>query len=60
MIQGIGQGSGDLNIELINSVIKHIADAQSDLIERMLRVNVAARIDAGRAEGLGEAVDTYA
>ncbi len=60
MIQGIGQGSGDLNIELINSVIKHIADAQSDLIERMLRVNVAARIDAGRAEGVGEAVDTYA
>lgn len=60
MIQGIGQGSGDLNVELINSVVKHIELAQSDLIERMLKMSIEARIHSVHAEGIGEVVDAYA
>lgn len=60
MIQGISQGSSDLNIELINSVVKHIELAQSDLIERMLKMSIETRIHSLQAEGIGEVVDAYA
>ena len=59
MISGIGRSGDNLNINLLNNMIKDITDTQSDLAEKLLKISVTEQVEASQT-GLGENIDEYA
>ena len=60
MISGIGRSGDDLGINLLNNMLKNIADTQNDFTNKLLKVDITEQVEASQSAGLGEIVDALA